>query len=454
MALMTRRIPRRQFLQSTAAIGLAPAVLPNLIRARSLNEKIQHASIGTGGKGWGDLNQFAAHPNVEVVACCDVDLSRTIQAAKRFPEARIYQDWRELLAKEGDRIDSINITIPDHQHASVTINAIRRGLHVYCQKPLTHDVHEARQVTEAAAKAGVVTQMGVQFTSSNGDRTAVEMVRNGAIGKVEKVFLWSNKDPWKYRPTGPRPTGTPPVPETLDWDKWLGTAPVRPFVPEIYHPTFWRGWQDFGVGWLGDMGCHITDAAYRALELTAPISVRAEVEPEWRDTPGRFGETWPTWQVVHFTFPGNTRTTDETIEVVWSDGFRYPPDEYRKAIGGAEYPPQGALFIGEEGALLHPHGGEPSLYPEEKFNSYPRPELAPRHHYHHFIDAILGGEKTTAGFEYAGPLTETVLLGALSLRVPDRELKWDAAKMEFTGAPEASRLLRRTYREGWEVEGL
>lgn len=451
---MKRRVTRRTFLEGTAAAGLASIALPRTIHAGVPGERVRHASIGTGGMGWADLQQFAAHPNVEIVAFCDVDLNRTRQAVEKFPDARVYQDWRELLDAEASRIDSINVTVPDHMHASIAVQALRLGKHVYCQKPLAHDVHEARVVAAEAAKAGVVTQMGVQFTSGHGDRAAVQLLREGAIGKVEKVFLWSNKDPWKYRPTGPRPTESVEPPEHLDWDKWIGTAPMRPYVPEVYHATFWRGWQDFGVGWLGDMGCHITDAAYRALELTAPLSVKAEVEPEWRDTPGRFSETYPTWQIVEYVFPGTDRTKGKTIEVTWSDGFEYPPEEYRERIGGIGYPEQGALFLGEEGALLLPHGGEPTLYPEEKFADHPKPEISERNHYHHFIDAILGGERTTAGFEYAGPLTETVLLGALATTSPSRELWWDAEKLELTGDRKAAARLRRTYREGWEVAGL
>jgi len=404
--------------------------------------------------GWADLNQFAAHPDVEIVALCDVDLNRTKQAVEMLPDARVYQDWRELLDQEGDRIDSLNVTVPDHMHAPIAVSALRMGKHVYCQKPLTHDVHEARVVAAEAARAGTITQMGVQLTSSYGDRATVKLLRDGVIGRVDKVFLWSNKDPWKYRPTGPRPTETAPIPETLDWDRWLGTAPERPFVPQVYHPTFWRGWQDFGVGWLGDMGCHITAAAYRALDLTAPLTVQAEVEPEWRAEPSRFGETYPTWQIVRYVFPGTRRTASNTLEVTWSDGFRYPHEKYRARIDGVEYPAQGALFLGEEGALLHPHGGGPALYPQEKFKDHPPPQLAERNHYHHYVDAILGGEKTTADFAFAGPLTETVLLGALATLVPGKELSWDSGKMLLSGDSRAQELLRRTYRKGWEVEGL
>ncbi len=451
---MSHRIPRRRFLQGAAAAGIAPLVLTRSGHAWSPLEKLRHASIGVGGMGAGDLNQIASHPGVEIAAICDVDLGRTKQAAAKFPDAHVYQDWRELFEKEGDRIDSVNVTTPDHMHAAITMTALRLGKHVYCQKPLTHDVREARLVAEAAAKAKVATQMGTQLVATHGDRLTVHWIRRGAIGRVEKVYLWSNKDPWKYRPTGPRPEGEHPVPEGLDWDKWLGTAPVRPYVSEVYHPTWWRGWQDFGVGWLGDMGCHIMDGPFRALRLTEPICVSAEVEPEWRDTPGRFAETWPTWQVVRYIFGPTELTAREGIEIVWSDGFKYPPDEVRARIDGQEYPTQGALFLGEAGTLLHPHGGEPTLHPSKDFEGYPVPDLEPRNHYHQWVDACFGKGETVSSFDVAGPLTQMILHGTIALRLPGKKWFLSARKDEFIGAPEANRLLSRTYREGWEVEGL
>ena len=453
---MDSRYTRRELIEVAAAAGLGSLILPRRARAWSPNARLQHAAIGVGGMGGADLRQIAAHEGVEIVALCDVDLARAQAAAEKFPEARLYQDWRELFEKEGDRVDSVNITTPDHMHAAIALTALGAGKHVYCQKPMAHDFVEVRRMSEAAARAGVVTQMGVQLTSTLGERSAVQMIRDGVIGKIERVWLWSNKDPWKYRPTGPRPVEEAPPPETLDWDKWIGTAPLRPFVPEVYHPTFWRGWQDFGVGWLGDMGCHITDAAFRSLGLTAPLRVRGEAEAEWRDHPGRFGETWPTWQVVHYVFPGTPHTVGDTIEVTWSDGGRYPPDElWERFVAGEQgYPEQGALFLGEGGALLLPHGGEPSLHPAAEYAEHPRPELEPRDHYHHWVDACLGGPATEAGFEHSGPLTESILLGTIALRRPGQDLSWDAARLQFPDQPEANRLLRREYREGWRVEGL
>ncbi|MEW6073824.1 MAG: Gfo/Idh/MocA family oxidoreductase [Planctomycetota bacterium] len=453
---MKHGVSRRELLGGTAIAGFATVALPRGSWRRSPNGKLQHAAIGVGGMGWADLNQIASHPEVEVVAICDVDLSRALAAIERFPGVRVYQDWRELFAQEGDRIDSVNVTVPDHMHAPIALTALRRRKHVYCQKPLTHDVHEARVLARAAVEAGVATQMGIQLSAESGDRTTVELLRAGAIGKVENVYLWSNKDTWKYRPTGPRPAEEHPPHPGLAWEQWLGTAPVRPYVPEVYHPTFWRGWQDFGVGWLGDMGCHITHAPFAGLGLTAPRTVQAEVEPEWRDTPERRRETWPTWQIVRTTYPGTALTVGDTIELEWSDGYRYPPEELRAKLETPDraYPEEGALFLGEEGVLLNPLGGEAALFPAAKFASYPRPALEPRNHWHHWVDACRGKATTAAGFDYAGLLTEAVLLGTVALRRPGEELAWDAVAMRITNVEAANALLRRTYREGWEVEGL
>jgi hypothetical protein len=222
----------------------------------------------------------------------------------------------------------------------------------------------------------------------------------------------------------------------------------------VYHPTWWRGWQDFGVGWLGDMGCHIVDTPFQALTLTSPLSIRAEVEPAWWDNHDRRGETWPTWQILHYTFAGNDLIAGKTLKFTWSDGGKYPPAELRQQIDNQEYPSQGSLLIGEAGSLLLPHVGSAQLFPKARFKDYPLPKLAPRDHYHHWIDACLGKTTTAAGFDYSGPLTETVLLGTVALLCADRELAWDAERMEVTNVPEANQHLRRTYRKVWAVDGL
>ena len=451
---MSHQGDRRNFLKRGIATGFCAASWAGMASGKSPNGKIHHAAIGVGGKGWSDVTAFATHPQVVVAALCDVDTAHLRQAAQKFPQARCYQDWQELLAKEGDKIDAVSVSTPDHMHAPISMSAINQGKHVFVQKPMTHDVYEARRLTQAAARAQLATQMGIQGNASLEYRMAVKMIRDGAIGKVKRVYSWSNKPSGKYRPTGPRPAGKDPVPATLDWDAWLGTSSVRPYKEGVYHPKWWRGWQDFGVGWLGDMGCHIIDTPFQALKLTAPLSIRAEVEPAWWDTHARRGETWPTWQILHYTFKGNDLTTGNTLEFTWSDGDKYPPDAVRAQIDNQEYPTQGSLLIGEAGSLLLPHVDSPQLFPKARFKDYALPKLALRNHYHHWIDACLGNATTAAGFDYSGPLTETVLLGTIALRCAGKELAWDATRMEVTNVPEANQHLRRTYRDGWTVEGL
>lgn len=451
---MRQQSDRRSFLKQGIGAGLCAATWAHAALGKSPNGKIHHAAIGVGGKGWSDVMAFASHPEVVVAAVCDVDENQMRRAAQQFPQARRYQDWRVLLAKEGDKIDAVSVSTPDHMHAPISMSAINLGKHVFVQKPMTHDVYEARRLTEAAAKAGVATQMGIQANAMVCYRKAVQLIRDGAIGKVQRVYAWSNKPSGKYRPTGPRPIGEDPVPETLDWDVWLGTAPVRPYKAGVYHPKWWRGWRDFGVGWLGDMGCHIIDSPFQALKLTAPLRVRAEVESAWWNTLGRRNETWPTWQILHYTFAGTDLTADKTLEFTWSDGGKYPPDEVGRHIDNQQYPAQGSLLIGEAGSLLLPHVDDPELFPRARFKDYPLPKLAPRNHYHHWIDACLGNATTAAGFDYSGPLTETVLLGTIALLCADKELDWDADRMQVTNVPEANQYLCRAYRDGWAVAGL
>jgi len=449
---------RRSFLGTGAASALA-ASMPSITRAANLNGTIHHACIGVGGMmGFNDLQNFKSHPKTQIVAICDVDRDNLERAAKELPDARKYTDWREMFAKEGDKIDSVNVTVPDHMHFPIAITAVRAGKHVYCQKPLCHDVAEVRALTEATRKADVRTQLGTQAASGFGDRLGIHYVREGLIGKVKHVYLCSNRPGAidAYRLLGPRPSEIPAVPKNLNWDLWTGSAPERPYAPGIYHPSTWRAWQDFGTGWSGDIGCHVFDATWKALALTAPKSVKAKVQESWKNSSIRRGETWPQSDHVTWTFPGTSMTEGDEIVVEWFDGLIYPPEEAKQWYPGETYPPESALMVGTEGAILIPNGGAPQLYPLEKFKDAPRsePELDPRNHYHHFLDAILGTAKNESYFEQTGPMTEAILLGTVAIRTPDETLNWDTTQLAITNNPAAHKLLKREYRKGWEIEGF
>ncbi len=405
--------------------------------------------------GWNDLQNFLQHPRVRVVALCDVDAEHLDKAAKMVPAARLYSDWRELLEQEGGQIDSVNLAVPDHMHFSIADHAVRKGKHVYCQKPMCHDVAEVRVLTRAAIKQGVITQLGTQMASSIHERTAVQWLREGRIGKVTHAYLCSNrpgavKD---YRLPGPRPAQGEPPPDSLNWDHWLGTAPVRPYAPGIYHPTKWRAWQDFGTGWSGDIGCHIFDAVWKGLGLQPPLTISAEVQESWLNSPERRNDTWPQGQHITWTFPGNDHIAGRELVLEWFDGEYYPPDHIRKLATPdlKDYPPESSMLIGTEGSMLIPLGYPAQLLPEEKFKDIKRPQLPPRNHYHHFVDACLGGEKTESHFAQTGPMTEAILLGTIAIRVPGQQLVWDPSRLKIHSCAEANRYLERTYREGWHV---
>lgn len=424
-------------------------------RAISANEKLNHACIGSGGMGWVDLQNLLQHKRVQVVALCDVDANHLDKAAKAVPGARVYADWRELLENEGDRIDSVNVSVPDHMHFPIAYSAIRRGKHVYCQKPMCHDVAEVRLLTEAAARHGVKSQLGTQAASNIHERTAVQWLREGRIGKIQHAYLCSNRPGAveTYRLAGPRPAGAQPPPAHLNWDLWLGTAPARSYMPEIYHPAKWRAWLDFGTGWSGDIGCHLFDPVWKGLDLKPALDVVATVQDSWRNSPARRADTWPQGDHIVWTFPGNEKTEGKTLTLEWFDGEFYPPEHIRKIYSDdlKEYPSESAMLIGTEGALIIPHGYPPQLFPEEKFASVKRPELPARNHYHHFVDACLGGENTESHFARTGPMTEAILLGTVAIRVPGELLEWEHARMRIKNQMEANRYLRRVYREGWSV---
>jgi predicted dehydrogenase len=406
--------------------------------------------------GVGDLQNFLQHPRTQIVALCDVDAQALEKAAKPLPGVRTYADWRELLAKEGDKIDSVNVTVPDHMHFPIAYAAIQAGKHVYCQKPMCHDVAEVRRLAEAAVRKGVVTQLGTQMASGSGDRATVRLVKEGAIGKIRRAVLCANRPGAieQYRLKGPRPAQGQEPPAYLNWDLWIGTAPPRPYAPDIYHPVRWRAWLDFGTGWSGDIGCHIFDAVWKALDMKPPLSVVAKVQEAWKRSPERRSDTWPQGQHITWVFPGNELTESKEWTVEWFDGEFYPPADVRALYTADEYPAECAMLLGTEGALLNTLGRPPVLLPEAKFKDYARPKITSRNHYHHFAEACLGGEKTECHFAQTGPMTEAILLGTVAIRVPERKLEWDAARMKIPNDPEAERYLKRHYREGWQIQGV
>jgi len=442
---MPRHVSRRAFVQSLAAAGAAlPLVSSRTIRAADPATMLNLASIGVGGKGWSDLNGISASPHVNVVAICDVDEgpNHLGKAATKFPQAKKYTDWRKLLEQKD--IEAVSVSTPDHMHAPVVLAAIKLGKPVFCQKPLTHTVAEARLLNEAARKAGVVTQMGNQIQSHKAYRTAVRLVHDGAIGKVKEVFSWQAGAP-RWPRALDRPPGQDVVPGTLHWDNWLGVAPVRPYKSEVYHPFNWRGWQDFSNGQLGDFGCHILDPVFMALELTAPTTIKG-------DAPAINKESWTKWATVEYEFPGTKHTASSTVKVTWYDGDGVKPP--RNLLGldeKVELPGSGSLIVGDKGSLLVPHVAMPKLLPADKFVHYKVPEMNDVDHYVSFADACRGVGKTTSHFGYAGPLTETVLLGAVAVRTPGELLRWNSTAMKLDGSTQANHLLSKEYRKGWEL---
>jgi len=450
-------LSRRRFIQTAtiAAIG-APLILSCSRSKPSPNGKLRHACIGVGGMGWSDLNKFREDPNVQIVAICDVDADNLKKASALLPDAHTYTDWRELLSKEDDNIDSVNVTVPDHNHFIIAYTAIKKRKHVYCQKPMCHDIAEVRKLTEASVKYKVITQLGTQVASRPCDRMTVQLLKDGVIGKIKHVYLCSNRPGAveNYRLQGPRPTQEQQAPSTLNWDIWTGTAPERSWAPEIYHPTKWRAWQDFGTGWSGDIGCHIFDAVWKGLGMKPPLSVIAEVQKSWKESPERRADTWPQGDHITWMFPGNEKTETDILPLEWYDGEFYPPEDIRAIVTGMEYPAESAMIIGTEGALLNPHNGEkPVLFPAEKFKDYMLPVFEAGNHYHSFVVACLGGPKTESHFAQSGPMTEAILLGTIAIRVPSTLLKWYSETLTANNS-DANKLLRRSYRKGWRLAGF
>jgi predicted dehydrogenase len=406
------------------------------------SETVYHASFGTSGMARNDIGSITASKYVKLVAVADVDLRNADRIKQRFPDVKVYQDWRELLEKE-KHLDSVNVSTPDHMHAPITMTALHRGLNVYTQKPMTQTIYEARQLAGVAREKKLVTQMGIQMHSSAIHRTIVATIHDGAIGKAKEVHSWSGKH-WGDRQ--PRPDRKDPVPAGLNWDGWLGVAADRPFIARYYHPGEWRKRLDFGTGTFGDMGCHILDPVFGSLALTSPRSVRSEGGAPNADN-------WGLDSRVIYTFPG-TKYTAESLILHWYDGDSRPPAEIKALIGKGALQNQGSIYIGDKGVLYAPYLKDPVLLPAEKSSEDAIKKEEGEDHYIQFVEACRGNGKTSAPFDYSGPLTESVLLGCLATRFPKTTLEWDTNKVEVTNVSEANHFVRRRYRKGWEVEGL
>lgn len=468
-------ITRRGFLRSAAVVTTFAAVPSYVLGLRGQTPpsgKLNIAGIGVGGQGGSDLDSIMQSSQENIVALADPDWGHAARTFRRYPNARTFKDYRKML-DEMKEIDAIVVGTPDHHHAFASMEGIRRGKHVYCEKPLTHSVWEARVLAKAAKEAGVVSQMGNQGQASEDTRRLCELVWAGAIGPVHEVHVWTDRPSHglfdEYWPQGvARPGEKPEVPSTLDWDLWIGPAPMRPYHP-IYCPFKWRGWWDFGTGALGDIGCHALDPIFRALKLgdTAPLSVQAS-------STRVNTETFPLGSMVTYQFPARPATVQATnlhvrgmsgpgagavamppVKVVWYDGGLRPPRpdglEDEQVMGD-----NGRLLVGEHGFILGTR-----IYPESRrreFSDVPKSIPRTSNCYKEFVDACKD-RKTLCGsdFGFAGPLAEAVLLGNVALRVQLRDkltrykLLWDSANFRFTNLEEANAFLRREYREGWKL---
>ena len=393
---------------------------------------------------WSTLDGIGTHPKVRLACVAEVDSARLDRVKQKYSTAVIYDDWRRMLEKERD-LDIACVGTPDHMHAPMAMAAMERGLHVYVQKPLAHSIHEVRMLATTAHRRKLVSQMGIQIHSYREYRTAVALIRGGAIGKIKEVHSWSDK---KWGDPDPRPDRNDPVPSTLNWDVWLGVAQPRSYIGETYyHPSNWRKRIDFGTATFGDMGCHILDPVFDAVQLKSPLSVRCE-----SSAPNQYN--WALNTVIHYVFPGTPVTAGKRVKVTWCDGDQRPPAEVLALLGSRTPPAQGSVFLGTSGVMLLPHISMPVLLPEERFRDFPIPQFQTENHYHQFVNAVLGEGRSSAPFDYSGPLTEAVLLGPIATRFPQTTLEWHGRKLRFRNSPGATRYVRSEYRAGWRMKDL
>ncbi len=429
------KVSRRNFMGTAVGGVAALSIVPRHVLGGAdhtpPSEKVNVAAIGMGTRGPQVIREMENH---NIVALCDVDSTFLARAAIRYDKARTYSDYRAMLDREDKNIDAVVVATPDHIHAVATMAAIKAGKHVYCEKPMAHNVAEVRKMTEAARESGLATQLGTGAHAGYNYRSMVALLKAGTIGEVKEVHCWCDQ---AWAP-GDRPKNNPPAPAHLNWDLWLGPAPVRPYHP-CYHPHGWRSWWDFGNGRLGDMGCHMIDLPFSALDLKYPLTVAAESsQPAHK-------ESTPRWLISKWTFPA--RGSLPPVELTWYDGDKRPPLQQEHNL--PDYP-QGVLFVGSQGILIADYGRF-KLYPEDKFAGVMRPRLPQGlSHTQEWLTACKTASPTGCHFDYSGPLTETVLLGTIAYRT-GQKLEWDPLNLEITNSPEANQLIRRAYREGWTL---
>ena len=482
--MKAKNTSRREFMKKSTAALTGIMIVPRFVLGGkgyiAPSDQIRIATVGAGGKGYSDtwraagLKDAKGTPTERIVALCDVDFKTAERTFNLFPDAKRYKDYRLMLGEMEDEIDAVIVSTPDHMHASVGMDAISRGKHVYIQKPLAHDVYEARMLTEAARKYNVVTQMGNQGSSGEDTRRICEWIQAGLIGEVRQVHAWTNRPVWEQAMF--RPTEEIEVPDHIDWNLWIGNAPERPYHP-TYHPFGWRGWWDFGTGALGDMACHIIDSVVRALKLGYPSHVQAMAPFKVRNW-SRINsfESPPLATIVHYDFP--EREGLAPVRLSWYDGGMMPPRpaelEDDEPMGNWD---GGVIFEGSSGKIMCDcYGANPRLLPTKLMKNFQEPEqtlarIQEDNHQQNWIAAIRGNAEPSSGFDFAGPLSEIVLMGNLAIRSlytqEEREdrgnkymaytgtgirLAWDGVNMKITNYEPANQFVRRAYREGFELK--
>jgi predicted dehydrogenase len=461
---------RRDFIKTSSIAAAGFMIVPRFVLGGKgyipPSDRLMLASIGVGGKGADDTTRFDKTGKAELAFLCDVDERRAAGSVKKFPKAKFYKDWREMLDKDGKNFDAVSVSTPDHNHAIIAYSAMQMGKHVYVQKPLTHDLYEARMLTEAAKKFKVVTQMGNQGASNDGTRLLAEWYDAGIIGDVDTVYCWTNRPVW---PQGiPWPTTKTAVPKELDWDLWLGTAPQKDYVDNLV-PFNWRGWWDYGTGALGDMGCHLVEAPFRVLGLQYAKDVQASVGSVYvgEFKQGHFPDSCPPSSHITLTFP-KTHKTKGDITLHWMDGGIQP--ERPAELGPNEKfgdDGNGILFIGKKGKMMaSTYSADPLLLPTSRTKEvnvpqkFARVEGGANGHYGQWIEACLAGygkKEVSSPFETAGPLTEALLMANLAVRGHELngghiKMVWDNTAMKVTNFDAANQYIKREYREGWKLK--